>query len=328
MNDPQFSSDLFSMKDKAMKFVVGAVLVAVSATAAIANPTMIGGCEVERIKGSNAYFRTDASCVFGKALAASGIRYSTKAGPVPSVAPTSESDQPNLWARLGNLLTNEGTGKSEPATDRSVTAPNPGAPVSGEEDSNPEADPPLAGGGSIAEGVLNDAAGNAANNAADPETESTDPAGASDASDEGDGDKGHGNDVGGVDQSKPSQGEGAGASEGTGAQSGGGSGSGADNANDQSGGQASATDDGNNGHGNDEGGVDPSNPGKGGGAGPSRGDGTSNGQHGANSSNSENNQTGGQSADAGASDDANNGHGNDAGGVDPSNPGKGRPSKG
>jgi hypothetical protein len=317
------------MKDKAMKFVLGAVLVAVSTTAATANPTMIGGCEVERIKGSNAYFRTDANCVFGKAPAASGVRYSTKAGAVPSVSPRTESDQPNLWVRLGNLLTNEGTGKGEPAIDRSGTASGPEAPVSRFDDNSPGSDSALAGGGSVADGVPNDAAGNAGNNAGDPETESPGPAGASDATGAADGDNGHGNDVGGDDPSNPGQGAGAGSSGEAGTQDGAGGSSGADNANDQGGGQASATGDGNNGHGNDEGGVDPSNPGKGGGAGPAGGDGTSNGQsNSGGSGNGTNNQGGGQSADAGSGDDGNNGHGNDAGGVDPSNPGKGRPSKG
>ncbi len=310
------------MKDKAMKFVLGAVLVAVSMTAAAANPTIIGGCEVERIKGSNAYFRTDANCVFGKAPASSGVRYSTKAGAVPSVSPRIESDQPNLWVRLGNLLTKEGTGRGQPAIDRSVSASDPEAPVSGLDDSTPDADRPLAGGGSAAD----DAAGNADNNAGDPETESTGLAGASDATSQDDGDNGHGNDVGGVDASNPGQGAGAGASGEAGTQDGAGGSSGADNANDQGGGQASATDDGNNGHGNDEGGVDPSNPGKGGGVGPSGGDGTSNGQsNGGGSGNGANNQGGGQSADAGSGNDGDNGHGNDAGGVDPSNPGRGRP---
>jgi hypothetical protein len=213
-----------------MKLLILSALFIGCVASASAETKMLGGCELIRIKGSNAYYLSDPKCALGSVGGSAKPRAASRSTPAKSDAvdadqsevmePTASESEPEH--PTGDL----GSGSSHDGDDHDN---GPGNDVGGEEASNPSE-----GGEPVASDKPKDDNGHGNDvGGVDPSNpgQSEDKGG----SDEPKDDNGHGNDVGGVDPSNPGQSE-------------------------DKGGSDEPKDD--NGHGNDVGGVDPSNPGQ------------------------------------------------------------------
>ncbi|MDP3264284.1 MAG: hypothetical protein Q8M59_15130 [Tabrizicola sp.] len=185
-----------------MKNVFLGAALAVCASASVTSASPLFGCELKKIVGSNAYYRSDVSCQFGAGVKDARVKASTPADPevetpaeetpVKVIAPVETPDEPEVVDNEPPVTANDPVYEApQPAAEDDVSQPD--APIVDEQEDPAPTNPPV-----VEEPAPTDQGVDETKpDAPAPEVEKP----VKDA----DHDKGHGNDADGVDDDNPAQ---------------------------------------------------------------------------------------------------------------------------